>query len=72
MDIWKEIVSIIVSDGVFAVLFVWLFFVQIRDSSKREDKYQQTIEELTSNLQIMEDIKQDISEIKQILDVDDE
>ncbi len=67
MDIWNDIISIIVSNGVFAVLFVWLFCYQLKDSSKRETKYQQTIEQLTSHLQILDDVKQDISDIKDFL-----
>lgn len=67
MDIWNDIISIIVSNGVFAILFVWLFCYQLKDSSKRETKYQQTIEQLTSSLQILDDVKQDISDIKEFL-----
>lgn len=67
MDIWNEIISIVVSNGVFAILFVWLFVYQLKDSSKREIKYQQTIEQLTSNLRILEDVKQDLTEIKDYL-----
>ncbi len=72
MEIWNDIISIIVSNGVFAILFVWLFCYQLKDSSKREEKYQQTIEQLTTNLQILEDMKEDISEIKEFLKEDDE
>ncbi len=72
MDIWNDIISIIVSNGVFAILFVWLFCYQLKDSSKRETKYQQTIEQLTSSLQILDDVKQDISDIKDFLKSGDE
>lgn len=67
MDIWNDIISIVVSNGVFAVLFVWLFWYQLKDSSKREVRYQQTIEQLTTHLQVLDDVKQDISEIKDYL-----
>lgn len=72
MEIWKEIISTVVSNGVFAILFVWLFCYQLKDSAKREVKYQQTIDKLTSNLQILEDVKQDISDIKDYLKSGDE
>lgn len=72
MESWKEIISTIVSNGVFAILFVWLFCYQLKDSAKREAKYQQTIDKLTSNLQILEDVKQDISDIKDYLKSGDE
>ena len=72
MELWKEIVSIVVSNGVFAILFVWLFLYQLKDSSKREVKYQETIEKLTGHLSELEQIKNDISEIKDFLKVDDD
>lgn len=72
MDIWKEIISIVVSNGVFAVLFVWLFWYQLKDSAKREIKYQQTIEQLTKHLEVLEDVKQDIRDIKDYLKDEDE
>ena len=72
MDIWKEIISIVVSNGVFAVLFVGLFWYQLKDSAKRETKYQQTIEQLTKHLEVLEDVKQDIRDIKDYLKDEDE
>lgn len=64
MEIWNDIISIVVSNGVFAILFVWLFVYQLKDSSKREEKYQQTIGELTLLLKTLEDVKHDLDEIK--------
>ncbi len=72
MEIWNEIISIVVSNGVFAILFVWLFCYQLKDSSKRETKYQQTIQELTVLLQTLNDVKQDLKEIKDFLKNGDE
>lgn len=72
MDLWEEIISIVVSNGVFAVLFVWLFWYQLKDSSKRETKYQQTIEQLTKHLEVLEDVKQDIKDIKDYLKNEDD
>lgn len=67
MDIWNEIISIVVSNGVFAILFVWLFYYQLKDSSKREIKYQQTIEQLTYHLKVLDEVKKDLRDIKDIL-----
>lgn len=67
MDLWKEIISIVVSNGVFAVLFVCLFMYQLKDSAKREQKYQQTIEQLTTHLNTLDEVKKDIVDIKEIL-----
>ncbi len=67
MNIWNDILSIIVSNGIFAILFVWLFWYQLRDSAKREERYQETIGQLTAHLKILEDVKQDLTDIKEYL-----
>lgn len=72
MDIWNDIISIVVSNGVFAILFVWLFYYQLKDSKTREERYQQTIESLTTHLQILEDVKEDLCEIKEFLRSDND
>ncbi len=71
MDVWNDIISIIVSNGVFAILFVFLFLFQLKDSAKREANYQQTIRKLSDNLQTLEEVKEDIIEIKELLREDD-
>lgn len=72
MDIWNEIISIVVSNGIFAILFVWLFLYMLKDSRNRESKYQQTIQELTTHLKVLEDVKDDLTEIKDMLKGGDE
>lgn len=67
MSIWNEIVSIVISNGVFAILFVCLFCYQLKDSAKREVKYQQTIEQLSASLQTLDEVKSDLAEIKDYL-----
>ncbi len=67
MQIWQEIVSVIVSNGVFAILFVALFFYQLKDSKKREEKYQKTIDTLTVHIGTIEKIKDDVEELKEVL-----
>ena len=69
---WNEVLSTVVSNGIFAVLFVWLFFYQMHDSSKREEKYQQTIETLTKSLSTLEDVKQELLDIKEYLKDEDD
>ena len=61
---WEEILQIAISNGIWAVLFVALLIYQLKDSAQREVKYQQTIEVLTQKYAVVEDIKQDIDEIK--------
>jgi len=60
----QEFINIVLSNGIFATLFVALLFYQLKDSSQREKKYISTIEKLSKHLDTVEDIKEDISEIK--------
>ena len=50
--------------GIWAILFVCLFFIQIKDSKTREEKYQTTIDALAEKLKLIADIKVSIEEIK--------
>lgn len=72
MQFWEEFLRVIISNGIFAVLFVFLFFWQLKDSEKREEAYRQTIAKLTLHLAKMERIEQDIDEIKQFLEAQDD
>lgn len=64
---WEEIFNVALSNGIFATLFVFLFIYQLKDSSKREKKYQETIESLNEHLNIINDVKQEVDEIKNII-----
>ncbi len=72
MELWKEIISIVVSNGVFAVLFVWLFLYQLKDSAKREKNYQETIDKLTTSLNVLDEVKEEVSDIKEFLRCEEE
>lgn len=61
---WEEVLRVAISNGIWAVLFVALLIYQLRDSSAREEKYQKTIEILTEKYAVIEDIKEDIQDIK--------
>ena len=67
MDLWQEIMSVVISNGVFAVLFVLLFFYQLKDSKRREEKYQKTIEELSKSLGVVHEIKEEVENLKDII-----
>lgn len=67
MEVWQEIMSVVISNGIFAILFVLLFFYQLKDSKQREAKYQKTIEELTKHIGIIEGIKEDVEELKSVM-----
>ena len=68
---WEQIWEAAVNSGRCAMLFVALFVIQIRDSKNRETKYQTLINSLAEKLEIVELIKDDIEEIKQIVKKDD-
>ena len=63
MDFWSELVKNVISYGVFAMLFVFLFFYQLKDSAKREESYRETIEALTESLGVMKELKEQIDQL---------
>ncbi|HCG57870.1 MAG TPA: hypothetical protein DEV78_01490 [Clostridiales bacterium] len=67
MELWQEIISVIISNGIFAILFVYLFYYQLRDSKRREEKYQKTIEQLSEHLGVIEQIKEDVEYLKDVV-----
>lgn len=69
-----ELIKYFITQGAFAALFVWLLFDTRKDSKEREVKYQDTIREnqniistLTKNLNVVDDVKSDVEEIKEYL-----
>lgn len=64
---WNDVFNIAISNGIFAVMFVALLVYVLKDSRKRENKYQNIIDILSIKLNTVEEIKQDVSEIKQCL-----
>ena len=60
----EEIIKLAVSNGLFAVLFCCLLIYQLKDSAKREQKYQQTIDGLVDKFDIMYEIKEDNEQLK--------
>jgi hypothetical protein len=59
-----EILKYALTQGAFAALFVWLLIDTRKDSKEREIKYQNTIDKLADKFGVVEDIKQDVEEIK--------
>ena len=64
---WEEVFKLALSNGIWAVMFVGLLIFQLKDSSKRERKYQETISKLNQHLDAVEDIKEELKEIRQII-----
>ena len=68
MDFWSELIKTVISNGIFAMLFVILFFEQLKESRKREEAYQQTIEELARHLVLIEEIRKEMNELKELIE----
>ena len=64
---WNDIFNIAISNGIFAALFVALLIYELKDSRKREAKYKNTIDNLSNKLNTVDEIKQDVTEIKECL-----
>ena len=64
---WQEVFSVALTNGIFACLFVALLVYELKDSSAREKKYQKTIDTLASRLGTVENIKEDVDEIKHVV-----
>ena len=62
---WDEVFSVALTNGIFACLFVALLVYELKDSRQREKKYQKTIDVLSSRLETVEKVKEDVDEIKQ-------
>lgn len=60
---WETIMQYASESGIWAILFVTLFSVQIKESKTRESKYQATIDTLADKLKLIADIKENVDEI---------
>lgn len=59
-----EIVSLIVANGLWAVLFCALLVYMIKDGRSREVKYTQTIRALSERLGVVTAVKADTTDIR--------
>ncbi|MGU8655255.1 BhlA/UviB family holin-like peptide [Clostridium perfringens] len=59
-----ELFKLMATQGAFAILFSYLLFYVLKENSKREDKYQNIIEEFT---ELLPKIKEDVEDIKEKL-----
>lgn len=60
----REVLGYFLTQGPFAVLFVWLFMYQVKSSEAREQRYQQL---LTTMADKYDDILKEIQEVKERL-----
>ena len=61
---WQKIMELALTNGIWSALFVGLLVYELKDSSKREKKYQETIQKLNSHLEIVNDIKEEVKELR--------
>ncbi|MDU6341719.1 MAG: BhlA/UviB family holin-like peptide [Clostridium sp.] len=71
----NELIKTIVSQGAWAILFVWLLIDTRKESKAREEKLQsiinknqEVISELAEKFDVVEDIQADVTDIKIKLD----
>ena len=67
----NELFKVIINNGAWAVLFVWLLIDTRKESKVREEKLQgiinknqEVIAELAEKFDVVEDIQSDVTEIK--------
>ena len=63
----NELMSIDVSQISFAALFVWLLLDTNKKNQTREEKYQETIDKLAENIGVIQVVKEDVEEIRDIM-----
>lgn len=63
----RELIGVVVSQGAWASLFLILLLYVLKTNDKRETKYQESIAELTKTCNIMQEVKNDVSDIKNML-----
>lgn len=61
---WEKLFDFAISNGIWSVLFLALLIYQLKDSRTREEKYQKTIENLSTSLQVVKEVKEDVEDIK--------
>lgn len=62
-NVVSQILELGLSQGIWAALYLYLFFRMLNENKAREDKYQQTISQLSTN------IEQGIYRIQNKLDI---
>ena len=63
----NELLSLDIAQISYAALFVWLLFDTNKKNEAREKKYQDIIDNLSVNIGVINDVKEDVEEIKDII-----
>ena len=48
---FATILELAVSQGIWAVLYIYLFFRMLKENKEREERYQSTIDRLSTNIE---------------------
>lgn len=48
---FSKILELAVGQGIWAVLYIYLFFRMLKENKEREDRYQATIDKLSGNIE---------------------
>lgn len=68
-SIWSMILSLVSESGVWAMLFLALLIILIKSNNEREQKYQNIIEKLGNSLKKVEEIKEDVEDLKSAMGI---
>jgi hypothetical protein len=60
----NELIKYVISNISFGALFIWLLWDTRKDGKQREERYQNTIDKLADKIAIVQEIKEDVEEIK--------
>ena len=63
----NELLSLDITQISYGALFVWLLFDTNKKNEAREKKYQNIIDNLSVNIGVINDVKEDVEEIKDII-----
>lgn len=63
----KDVIQMAMTQGGYAILFVYLLFYVLKENSKRENKYQNIITDLTQKFNILDDVKSSVKKIEEKL-----
>lgn len=63
----NELLNLDITQISYGALFVWLLFDTNKKNEAREKKYQDIIDNLSLNIGVINDVKEDVEEIKDII-----
>lgn len=61
---WDKIIDLVMSNGIWATLFVVMLIYTLQDVKKREDKYIDVIDKLSDKFEILQDIGEKVEDIE--------